>query len=361
MPIQQLTVPPQKVAETNCSWATGDVHQSKVFLNQPLFWVFFFPEEAAATYIYYSTSENGISWDTKTLSLLAIYKGLSSNVDVTLKNATACYLSFIVNKEAPYIARGDISGSTITRSFLWSVVDVGYHVTKSKANLRLDGKLYILVHRSYNQLDALYIPDPWATGTRYAVASINFSENSGGVQLLNYKESNDMLVIIKQGTDNVLYSAILYENMTLSSLTSIATLASGFNTFCVTSEFQNVGDPEKVHLVYIKSTGELCYRKFENDAWSDETVLIASGASYPVIAAGKAGRLYVFYVKDNVIKLLKYNGASWGSEETLFPEHTYNNPAYLSSNQNVQHGQICLVWTEGTASPYEVWFCTIGD
>jgi hypothetical protein len=227
--------------------------------------------------------------------------------------------------------------------------------------LRLDGKLYTLVHRSYNHLDALYIPDPWAPGTRCAVASINFSENSGGVQLLNYKESNDMLVIIKQGTDNVLYSAILYENMTLSSLTSIATLTSGFNTFCVTSEFQKVGDPERVHLVYIKSTGELCYRKFENDAWSGETVLIASGASYPVIAVGKGGRLYVFYVKDGVIKLLKFNGVSWESERTLFPSHSYNSPAYLSTNQNVQHDKICLVWTEGTSSPYEIWFCYLED
>jgi hypothetical protein len=187
---------------------------------------------------------------------------------------------------------------------------------------------------------------------------------TGGAQILPYKTSSpfNMLALAK-GSDDRLYYNIAIETTRLfqNGFTAIATLGTGFSDFCAASEAQNIGDPERVHLVYIKSTGELCYNKFENDEWGVEKVLVASGASYPVIVAGKGGRLYVFYVKDGAIKLLKYNGASWGSEETLFPEHTYNNPAYLSSNQNVQNGQICLVWTEGTASPYEVWFCTIGD
>jgi hypothetical protein len=90
-------------------------------------------------------------------------------------------------------------------------------------------------------------------------------------------------------------------------------------------------------------------------------VLVASGASYPVIAVGKGGRLYVFYVREGVIKLLKFNGVFWEKEQTLFPNHAYNNPAYLSTNQNVQFGKICLVWTEGKATPYEVWFGYLED
>jgi hypothetical protein len=105
----------------------------------------------------------------------------------------------------------------------------------------------------------------------------------------------------------------------------------------------------------------LCYRKFENDAWSGETVLVASGASYPVIAVGEGGRLYVFYVKNGTIKLLRFNGTFWESERTLFPSHKYDNPAYLSTNQNVQNGKICLVWTEGSASPYKVMFAFLDD
>ena len=117
-----------------------------------------------------------------------------------------------------------------------------------------------------------------------------------------------------------------------------------------------------MHLVYIKSTGELCYNKFENDELGVEKVLVASGASYPVIAVGSGGKLYISYVKDGKIWIIHFNGIFWLSAVELFTtEHTYNNPAYLSSNQNVQNDKICLVWTEGSSSPYEVWFCYLED
>jgi hypothetical protein len=175
-----------------------------------------------------------------------------------------------------------------------------------------------------------------------------------------------MLAICKDASNVLKWNLLTVTaspNWKYNSFAEIATSTSGFSTFSAASEADSImlSPASRVHLVYIKSTGELCYRKFENDAWSDETVLVASGASYPVIAVGKAGRLYVFYVKDGVIKLLKFNGVFWESERTLFPSHKYDNPAYLSCNQNVQNGKICLVWTEGSASPYKVMFAYLDD
>ena len=375
--IEPLTVPPQKVAETDSSWATGDTHQSKVFYNNEYFFVFFVNDLIDTTHrkAYYATSDFGYDWDVKPFPVIAgveyMYQGQAGNLDVYLRDKSRCYFGWVFNRVAPYSARGDISGTTFTRSLLWGYSESGIYVIKSKLNLRLDGKFYTLVHRSDYKLDCLYVPDPWAVGTCYILiekGGLGWSENSGGVQLLNYKTSSpyDMLALVKQGTDNMLYSAILYENITLSSLFPIAVLTNGFSSFCACSEAQDVGDTEIIDIVYIKSTGELAHKSFLNDELTDETILCESGASYPVIACGKGGRRYVRYVKDGEIKQQKLRNLNGiiqilTPEEKLFPEHTYNNPAYLSTNQNVQHGQICLVWTEGASAPYEVWFCTIGD
>jgi hypothetical protein len=227
-------------------------------------------------------------------------------------------------------------------------LDTGYYVSYFRPG-------YLWVTEAYNLKYSTYALDGHNT-------------TNGGTRLLPYKSSSPfkMLLLVKKGDSTLHYSVVtpsFGSAPTIGGFTAIGvTLASGFETFCATSEVQNISDPERIHLVYIKSTGELCYRKFENDAWSGETVLVASGASYPVIAAGEGGRLYVFHVKDGKIWFIKYDGANWRDPiEFWTDQHTYNNPAYLSTNQNVQGGKICLVWTEGTASPYQVWFSYIED
>lgn len=136
---------------------------------------------------------------------------------------------------------------------------------------------------------------------------------------------------------------------------------AGFSDWCACTEAQAVGDPEIIHLVYVKSSGELCYRKFESDSLSGEEVLVASGASYPVIGCGSNGKLYVFYARNGKIWVIHNNGNWLNPVELYTASHTYDTPVYLSCNQNVQTGKICLVWCEGTGSPYAVWFCYLED
>jgi len=204
----------------------------------------------------------------------------------------------------------------------------------------------------------------WATSRATAAVSYG-GTTTGGAQILRYKTSSpyNMFVLAKDAS-NKLYYNTANEACTafLGSFTEIATLGTGFSDFCACSEAQNIGDPERIHIVYIKSTGGLCYRKFENDSLTSEKVLLTSGASYPVVAVGSNGKVYVCYVKNGKIWVIYYNGKMWFSPVELFTkDHSYNNPVYLSSSQNVQSGKICLVWAEGTASPYEVWFCYLED
>jgi len=363
---------PQKIAESYSNWATGDIHQSKVVYNGEYFFVLYW-EGDTTHLVKYGASSNGIEWTTTTLYNLTDAYTLTpwaGNIDVRIKNISALYATFTYtaispDEGRPRARRLDIVDSTLTSNALWFLEYAGNKITTSKACYNLDGHLYTLVHGSTNTY-LVYSPDPWAIGTRYDYSNVPaFSATSGGVQLLNYKTSSpyDMLALIKQGTDDILYYSVLHQD-TLSldtPMTSLGvTLATGFSSFCAVSEAETIGDPERVHLVYIKSSGELCYIKFENDAFGSEKVLVVSGASYPIIACGSDGKLYVLYVKDGKIWVIHYKGR-WFSPVKLFPEHSYNNPTYLSSNQNVQNGFICLVWTEGTESPYEVWFCYLED
>jgi len=363
---------PQKIGESTSNWATGDTHQRKTFYNGVRFFGFFW-EGAPNRRILYTSSLAGITWETPAeLVLFSIAPGAGTragNIDVVLKTSAICYYTFIgSDTQSVYNRRGNISNSSISEVILYGYSEAGASAIGGRLGLTLD-RLYSLSHLAnveYVKVVNCWVTDPWSATTIHEALPPDFSNDSGGCALVPYKSSSpyDLLVLVKQGTDNLLYYSILHHDTELvdTPMTSMeATLAEGFSTFCASSEVLAEGDPERVHLVYIKSTAELCYRRFQNDAWSIEKMLVASGASYPVIACGSNGKLYVFYVKDAKIWVIHYNGRVWLKPTVLFSEHSYNNPTYLSSNQNVQNGRICLVWTEGTASPYEVWFCYLED
>jgi hypothetical protein len=294
---------------------------------------------------------------------------IGGNIDVFLKASNTCYIEFLTsNPEIDYPRKGTIADSMITWTILWSSSFSNVNCVGGNVAFTPGARFYYVKHgrHTVTLVDNLILILPIEHLYRQYTTNVPAkSDTTGGVQVLPYKTSSpyNLLILLKDANNTLYYSVINDTDYSITlPMTSLGvTLSSGFNSFCACSEAQNIGDPERVHLVYIKSTGELCYRKFENDVWNDETVLVASGASYPVIAVGEGGRLYVFYVKDGVIKLLKFNGVFWEGERTLFGSHKYDSPAYLSTNQNVQNGKICLVWTEGSTSPYKVMFAFLDD
>jgi hypothetical protein len=363
---------PQKVADANRSDPTCDTYQRHVLYDSTNFFVIYRDYNPVTGYnpMMYSVSDNGLLWETRMLANLqaAPYAGGFDvnypnrgakdgagnpfNLSVTFTTSSSCYWDTYV-----------ISGRTLNRSGGLGSGQINPQSGTIVSNLNGVYE-YILIHRDTTYQYVRTIREP--ANVYDASVSLSWGGTAtGGNQLLPYKTSSPykMLALCKGGDGKLYWNIVNEPTATFAStFTEIVTLGTGFDDFCAASEAQNVGDPERVHLVYIKSTGELCYRKFENDAWSGETVLVASGASYPVIVAGEGGRLYVFYVKDGKIWLIKYDGAGWRDPiEFWTDQHTYNNPAYLSTNQNVQGGKICLVWTEGTASPYQVWFSYIED
>jgi len=367
---------PQKVAEVDNSNPTRDTYQRKVFYDGVNFFIVYSsePTDVTKSLVNYTASSDAITWATPvtlwTYSIIPPYYG--GNIDIQYPNRGAkdaagksYHLSIVFSGYNGTLWRWyavTISGQTLTKlsgsALGLGVGGIAWQGGSIVANLL--GTYDIWVAHRGDRLEFGYRSTEGATSTDIPYGGTT----TGGAQILSYETSSPFnLFVLAKGSDDKLYYNLVDPSGTPSgnSFVEIATLGTGFSDFCGCSEAQNVGDPERVHLVYIKSTGELCYRKFENDAFGSERVLVTSGASYPVIAAGTAHRLYVFYVKDGKIYVIHYMGAWLNPVELFTADHTYNAPAYLSTNQYVQNGKICLVWTEGTASPYEVWFCYLED
>jgi len=364
-----------KVAESNVGYATRDTYQRKVYHDGACFFVLFL---ADVNLLKYVSSYDVVSWRSpRTLYSGTIYSDYGGSADIAKSRGTTykekygyydveIWLAIHSLGKASYMMGYRIVGDSLSNVYN-AIYSTTYEIQGGSIVTNLNGnKTFAICHWSNGV--GIHVSPANRVG---ADTSVPYGGNTtGGNQLLPYKTSSpyNMLALAK-GNDNQLYYNIVNETsgtFTNPSFTAIALLGKGFSDFCATSEAQSIGDPERVHLVYIKSTGELCYRKFESDVWSGETVLVEKGASYPVIAAGGDGRLYVFYVFNGVIKLLKFDGEKWLKKQVqdAFPFHTYNNPAYLSTNQVVQHGKICLVWTEQNLEgdkPYAVWFGYIED
>lgn len=373
--VSKVDLAPQKVAETNASDATRDTFQRKVFYDNVNFFVFYWDEPSLT--IKYASSKDGRLWKPYSLITFTAKPFYGGNVDVEHRLGVDKYgrrynvgLAFLSPTGYTWwLYNYWIQGSTLSRygpdGFLYAYSYSGVKAKGRSVTISLDGSHEIWATHA---TDGVALGE-WASVKTRSTAVPYIKDTTGGVQILKYKSSSPYtLFLLVKGGDSVLYfSKVAGDGSAfLGTFSEIATLGEGFSDFCGASEAQNIGDSEIIDMVYIKSTGELVHRSFLNDALTDEKVLCSSGASYPVIAIGKGGRRYVFYVKDGVIKmqkLLNINGAVsiLTPERTLFPRHNYRNPVYLSTNQNAQHRKICLVWTEGFSPPFEVWFCYLRD
>jgi len=362
---------PQKVAEVEDNDATRDTYQRKVLFDAVRFFVVYW-DGGTTKRTRYASSTDGETWASPiTLFEFSVAPYFGGNIDMAfqLDSTTALIMAFIgSNGSFSYIYPYTISGATLILGSGGSLAQVAAHGGGLCIHPNRDYvRQYYIMHRSAGVWAQI---NP-ASYTEYNTSvTYDGTHATGPNALLPYQISGAglwrMLALCINASNVLMWNLMWplfsgtwkgYENFN-----SLVTVQSGFSSFCAASEALMAVPSEIVHLVYIKSTGELCYNKFENDSFGVERVLVTSGASYPVIAVGSGGKLYVFCVKDGKIWVIHFNGISWlGAVELFTSEHTYNNPVYLSSNQNVQSDRICLVWTEGTSTPYEVWFCYLED
>jgi len=353
--MEELT--PQKVGTSTSPLATAYSIQRKVFYGGGAFRVFYF--YAVGSAIVAKKSVDGILWQTENspgFGASSYFYSRAGGLDVLLDSeqiyAQILRYSVAVNYGTEF-KKGTLNATISWGSEKDIFINTNYHIGGSLAKLTT-GRIYSAVQVAATpQVNGSYSDDDGATWTlNVSIGTTTITSTTGGVQIVAMATGKAMC-LVKNSVNTLV--AFLFDGSTWSSLGTVATgLLSGWGYFTATA----VGDI--VDVVFIDSAGALKHVRYDG-SWGSVTTLVSSGASHPTITSGSSGRLYVFYVKDAEIKLLKFDGTSWLSEKKAFTGHAYTNPAYLSSNQNVQNGKICLVWTEGTSSPYEVWFCTIGD
>jgi len=341
---------------------TLDTFQRKVFYHGGYYYVIFW--SANDSTLKYSSSLDGINWNTPTTLLTfgtAVPKlggfgdlAYPRHEQLSLGNQTFDVSIVIHRNNLLYIRWWNaINGSLVSMTGTIATSLSGTNAYGLHKFAALKGTWTDTWARAYQTF--------CETGIFAAIkgqSSLTISSTTGGNQVLAYEtQGNYYMLLISKDANNVLYSKRITPGGGLigDSWTTIATLSSGFSSFCACTEAQETGAPQRIHLAYIKLTGELCYKKFENLTWGEEVTIESSGATYPVLATDTNGSVYLFYVKDGEIKKRIKTGANWPDSITLISGHTFNSPIYLSTNQYVQNGKICLVWTE-TGTSYEVWF-----
>jgi len=343
---------PQRVGTSLSSLATAFSVQRKVLYGSAFRVIYFYTSGDNLTL---KKSAYGIVWAADNSPWTYLYSRCGGTdmlfADGKIYAQTPHYTAVI-----DYVTR--FRKGTLDNTISWGAEktifsNVNYHIGGSVVKLTT-GRLYSVVEvNSPPQVRGSYSDDDGENWTlNVSVGTVTISSTTGGVQILAMADGKAMC--LAKNSANALI-AFLFDGSTWSSLGTIATgLQSGWGFFVGTS----VADV--VDVVLIDSAGALKHVRYSG-SWGSVTTLVSSGCSHPAIVAGDGGRLYVFYVRGGQIKVLKYNGSQWLAERDAFVGHTYNTPTYLSSNQNVQDDKICLVWTEGTASPYEVWFCYLED
>jgi len=381
-----LLDPASKVADVISPYATAWNLQRKVLVDgEGYFWVFVYYgytieyyEDYPYTFVVYS-SPNGFQWGDKQRLVSFSEFGhlnLGQNLDVRWDSELGKAVIWLGIDALPYWGRLGLSEGKMTREKFQCFVGIvnhnpvccrhgytsGYFVVRYQAfqpeisTKRADCSARCNKTWADYPESKVLVMSPWA-GSGY-------SSDTGQTVTLTFYEDKAVFVTAKQ--DYTLWWGWIYDDTFQQPPNPLnITIAPGYSSLSACSEPELNGfGVGTVDIVYIKSTGQLCHISFNGEEWSDETVLVSSGASYPVIACGENGRLYVFYVRNGVIKLMKFDGVRWLGEQDAFPFHVYHNPTYLSTNQNVQNGEICLVWTEENPAgetAYAVWFSHIPD
>ena len=353
-----LTVDPSVVGTSTALYATWFPFQRKCFYANGRFWVFY-PD---GTNMVYRTSTDGSTWGSAT-TVKAASNGYEFSVwfDGTyLHYAYACGSPIYYRRGTPN------SDGTIT----WSAVEQTVSTTYNRAYypmVSVDSNGYVWI--GYADCDGTYYQS-----YAYVIKSGNNDGTWGTTPTgFPYQISlNDWLVSpipLTSGKMLVVYARVGY-NIKARYWNGAAWGTEVGTTSAIQYYYyySAVAQGDNVHLVFLKaSTYDIIYTKYSyaSNSFSAEKVLqsTATTSSAPVISIDPSTNdLYVFwagYPKPSHIYYRKYTASTdtweitvdWIAEtETL----TYND--CLTCFYQAYSSKIGLLYTTGTASPYNVKF-----
>lgn len=364
MPFSLSDVSPQLVTTLSHNDATRDTYQRKVFYDGNNFFIWFL--NSSSRQLDYTASQKGVLWTVPIakVNLGTKINNTGTNVDVQYPNRgtlgndgrpCAFEIMFLgYSEQFFYWYAYSISGTSITQH--GSVASGAFTKPQGGSILSsLDGINDYVVYMFYFTINYVRIIKVPAGAVVANINTVAVDTNlTGGCQILPYQTASpwNTLILAKDSSN------VLYYNVGFGSFTSIATLTTGFSDWCGCSQAQSIGAPQIVDMVYIKNTGQLCYRSF-NGTLSNEFVLVPSGdmsrncfgciwKSLRVLCPKRCNSV------DDVQWCIMGNTISLLCLSYVQQPHLLVHESIRSERRNLPR------LMEGTNAPYQLWFATIG-
>jgi hypothetical protein len=356
---------------TNASSTAFGGNQRKIFWDSVdnLFWAFYYNGSA----IQYSNSSNTSAWST-----IGTTGSSTSDFSVwNLAGSTTVYLAYAGN--GANVQQGTLASSSIT----WGATTLA-DASTSDAEMSITqsgtGNLWI----TYECGVTINICAQESTNADSTAAW-------GPEQLIIAHISNDgfynPVVVPMTTTGNALFTYTTYNSISQKdSPTSRlwVNASSSFGTaITIDSSTDNgtsqagdrysvvAGPGDTAHILYIGgctnagcTQGPIKYAEFSSGAWSTPITLSASTTdSYPSLSIDTANNsnLYAFIISTGTIYEMKgsspYSSSSWSSPSPIVTSGTSSwvSGAFQAENMSGM-SYVPFIWTQGTASPYNVNF-----
>ncbi|MFA6492891.1 MAG: peptidoglycan-binding protein [Patescibacteria group bacterium] len=342
-PYETAYAAPVTIGTSTSASATTGAEYRKSFYDSTnsTYWSFYYNGSAIA----YKYSTDGVTWNgtgtiaenTSDFSIWAngttVYLATSNGIVLNVRQGTAAATS--ITWGSPVTASGaySITGAPVITQdtnnkiwVAWPYDDGGY------------GASGIFARRSTNVNDIT----AWdAINTLSTdLTSVNIVPLTGG----------DIYAAWVSGTT---LAGKKYTNASSSWDASATTVVS-----TATTDYSLVSDASgNIHLEYL-SSGSIYYTKYSG-TWSSAVTIQSGSATHPSITIDTAsGDLYAFYANTNTIYYKKgvspYALANWDAAATsLYGTGTNVSP---SASYQTTGSKAFLSWTNGAASPYNVYF-----
>lgn len=351
--IYPIVIDASTISTSTGSLSTAYSFQRKTWFDGIRYWSAFNSATNSRIEFWYST--DGSSWSENTSARISIdsndfsIQADSSNLFISYSNG----YDIETRKASSYPTTGFSWGSaTIVFNGSGDSDDYNYSYIEKDS----DNKLWITATQTSDSgnyiFKAIQSTNANDISTWQTESSLDTSTNS-----------NKFGIILSLGSSN-LYS-IWIDSTTIEGKkyssgtwdvnpTSIGTGSSGLNNSISGTSDEN----GYVHLAFVDSSGNVIYRRY-TDSWQSAVTLDSNaGNEYVSIGIDKknSNNLYAAWVRNDDIYYRKGNNpyalANWNTAVSLVSSGT-NDWLTVNSNDN-SHGDIFVLWSEGSSSPYSM-------
>lgn len=352
------------------SGATSFSSTRKTFFDSPndLFWAFYYN----GTSVEYSNSPDGNTWTSRgTVAIAPI------NFSIWYTEGTASVYLITYAEADTQVQKGTLSATSISWSSSTQIFTLGGSEGVVAISRDTNGKLWaaiaddssgdLLVKESTNA------DDTSAWGTQQVVDTAPNGREDYNPIILPLTTSGDMYFIWTERPTNgasYLIEGRLWDDSAnnFATTATIYSSATGDDNYYSQFAAAVAGENDEVYLLYIDHSvvgvsGQVEFAKYSGGSWGAPIILDSDTGNEEVTITKdpSSGALYAFWQRAGTIYYKKgvssYDSGNWDTNATTL--YSTGTNSFISAGYQSGDYKVFLVWTNGTASPWNVYFETI--